>query len=324
MPRDGSDTRDRLLRAAEYLFARSGIDVPIREIHERAGQRNASATQYHFGSKQDLVRAVIDRHALSDTEIAAIRADLRARRDDPRGLVEAIVRRIAGYLATPEERDYVRIVFQLLFRAPIRSDLDAEIDRPDLICFEAEIDVIRSAVPYLSKRVMHERALAGLTFITLQVAERARIIDDEPGEPPLDEEAFIANLVDMTTALPHRTRVRRAERSSLDRVPGGRDVVGAHHRVGAAVAEHHRPAEEARVGPEQELDERGDLLRLPAAADRHGEPLDERPDERVVEPLLQQRRLHRAGRDRVEPDVGAGPLRPWVRDGGSSAPARAW
>ena len=111
------------------------------------------------------------------------------------------MRRIAGYLATPEERDYVRIVFQLLFRAPIRSDLDAEIDRPDLISFEAEIDVIRSAVPYLSKRVMHERALAGLTFITLQVAERARIIDDEPGEPPLDEEAFIANLVDMTTAL---------------------------------------------------------------------------------------------------------------------------
>ncbi len=43
MPRDASDTRDRLLRAAEYLFARSGIDAPIREIHERAGQRNASA-----------------------------------------------------------------------------------------------------------------------------------------------------------------------------------------------------------------------------------------------------------------------------------------
>ena len=51
MPRDGSDTRDRLLRAAEYLFARSGIDVPIREIHERAGQRNASALHYHFGGR---------------------------------------------------------------------------------------------------------------------------------------------------------------------------------------------------------------------------------------------------------------------------------
>ena len=201
MPRDASDTRDRLVRAAEYLFARSGIDVPIREIHERAGQRNASAIQYHFGSKQDLVRAVIDRHALSDTEIAVIRDDLRARRDDPRSLVEAIVRRIAGYLATEESRDYVRIAFQLLFQARIRSDLDAEIDRPDLISFDAEIDVIRSAVPYLTKRVLRERALAGLTFVTLQVAERARIIDDDPAEPLLDEEEFIDNLVDMTTAL---------------------------------------------------------------------------------------------------------------------------
>jgi AcrR family transcriptional regulator len=201
VPRDASDTRDRLVRAAEYLFARSGIDVPIREIHERAGQRNASAIQYHFGSKQDLVKAVMDRHALSDTEIAVIRADLRARRDDPRSLVEAIVRRIAGYLATEESRDYVRIAFQLLFQARIRSDLDAEIDRPDLISFDAEIDVIRSAVPYLTKRVLRERALAGLTFVTLQVAERARIIDDDPAEPLLDEEEFIDNLVDMTTAL---------------------------------------------------------------------------------------------------------------------------
>lgn len=201
MPRDASDTRDRLLRAAEYLFARSGIDVPIREIHERAGQRNASAIQYHFGSKQDLIKALIDRHALSDAEVDAIRADLRSRRDDPRSLVEAIVRRIAGYLATEESRDYVRIAFQLLFRAPLRSDLDAEIDRPDLISFEAETDVIRSAVPHLPKRVLHERALAGLTFVTLQVAERARIIDDEPGAPLLDEEEFIDNLVDMTTAL---------------------------------------------------------------------------------------------------------------------------
>jgi AcrR family transcriptional regulator len=201
VPRDASDTRDRLVRAAEHLFARRGVDVPIREIHELAGQRNASAIQYHFGSKQDLIRAVLERHALSDAEVAAIRADLRSRRDDPRHLVDAIVRRIAGYLDTEQTRDYVRIAFQLLLRAPLRSDLDAEVDRPDLISFEAEIAVIRSAVPHLAKRVLHERALAGLTFVTLQIAERARILDDEPAEPILDEDEFIANLVDMTTAL---------------------------------------------------------------------------------------------------------------------------
>jgi TetR/AcrR family transcriptional regulator, regulator of cefoperazone and chloramphenicol sensitivity len=201
MARDATDTREKLIRAAEHLFARSGLDVPIREIHERAGQKNASAIQYHFGSKQELINAILERQALSDAELAAVRADLRSRRHDAPSLVDAIVRRIAGYLGSEEARDYVRIAFQLLVSSPLRKDLDAGVDRPDLISFEAEVDLIRSAVPHLSQRVLNERALAGLTFVTLQVAERARIIDDEPDEPLLDEEEFITNLVDMTAAL---------------------------------------------------------------------------------------------------------------------------
>jgi AcrR family transcriptional regulator len=201
MARDATDTREKLIRAAEYLFARSGLDVPIREIHERAGQRNASAIQYHFGSKQELIRAILERHALDDDEIAQIRADLKQRRDDPRSVVEAIVRRISEYLATDETRDYVRLTFQLLVRAPLRQDLDAGIERPDLVSFEAEAELVRSCVPHLPRRVVQERALAGITFITLQVAERAKTIDDDGVEPLLDEEEFVANLVDMTTAL---------------------------------------------------------------------------------------------------------------------------
>ena len=43
--------------------------------------------------------------------------------------------------------------------------------------------------------------VAGLTFILLQVAERAKTIDDDQVEPLLDEAEFVSNLVDMTTAL---------------------------------------------------------------------------------------------------------------------------
>jgi AcrR family transcriptional regulator len=201
MARDATDTREKLIRAAEYLFARSGLDVPIREIHERAGQRNASAIQYHFGSKQELIKAILDRHALADDEIEQIRADLKLRRDDPRSVVESIVRRISGYLATDETRDYVRLAFQLLVRAPLRADLAAGIERPDLLSFDAEAAIIRSCVPQLPRRVVQERALAGITFITLQIAERAKTIDDDHVKPLLDEEEFVSNLVDMTTAL---------------------------------------------------------------------------------------------------------------------------
>ena len=39
-------------------LARHGLDVPIREIHKVAEQRNASAIQYHFGSKDELLAAI--------------------------------------------------------------------------------------------------------------------------------------------------------------------------------------------------------------------------------------------------------------------------
>ena len=201
MARDASDTRERLLRSAEHVFARSGIDAPIREIHVHAGQRNASAVQYHFGSKQELVREIIARHALTDAERAEIQADLRSRRDDPRSLVDAIVRRMVGSLHDERDRDFVRIAFQLLVRSPVRRDVTEGVDRPDLISFDAELDMLRSAVPHLPERVLTERAVAGVTFVTQQVAERARVIDDEPGDPILDEQDFVANLVDMTAGL---------------------------------------------------------------------------------------------------------------------------
>ncbi len=55
------DTRDRLLDAAEHLFARHGIDATsLRAITTEAGT-NLAAVNYHFGSKEALVDAVIDR-----------------------------------------------------------------------------------------------------------------------------------------------------------------------------------------------------------------------------------------------------------------------
>jgi AcrR family transcriptional regulator len=63
---DTETTRDKLLRAALHLFARQGLDVPLRDINELAGQRNASALHYHFGGRPELLTAIIDRYRLSD------------------------------------------------------------------------------------------------------------------------------------------------------------------------------------------------------------------------------------------------------------------
>lgn len=53
-------TRAALIKAAERLIAEKGLaSVSTREILQEANQRNQSALQYHFGSKDGLMRATI-------------------------------------------------------------------------------------------------------------------------------------------------------------------------------------------------------------------------------------------------------------------------
>ena len=93
-------TRDKLLDAAARLFAERGIDnVSIAEIVRRAGQRNSSALHYHFGSRDAVLVALLERHI----------PDIRRRRlelldgaragpdDDTRAAAEAIVRPITEF-----------------------------------------------------------------------------------------------------------------------------------------------------------------------------------------------------------------------------------
>jgi AcrR family transcriptional regulator len=56
-----SKSRLSLILAAERHFALNGFaGVPLKAIHAAAGHRNASATQYHFGSREGLINAIIN------------------------------------------------------------------------------------------------------------------------------------------------------------------------------------------------------------------------------------------------------------------------
>jgi AcrR family transcriptional regulator len=59
----GEETRERILDAAERLFARKGItSTSMRALTAAAGV-NLAAVHYHFGSKEALLDAVIERRA---------------------------------------------------------------------------------------------------------------------------------------------------------------------------------------------------------------------------------------------------------------------
>jgi AcrR family transcriptional regulator len=57
---DASDTKTRLLRMAERLFAEQGFDgVSLRQLTAAAGV-NLAAVNYHFGSKEGLLTAIFE------------------------------------------------------------------------------------------------------------------------------------------------------------------------------------------------------------------------------------------------------------------------
>ena len=74
----GDATRQDLLTTAEQLFAEHGIAaVPLRDIGIAAGQRNHAAVQYHFGERDEVVKAIMEfRGAESEASRADMVADL--------------------------------------------------------------------------------------------------------------------------------------------------------------------------------------------------------------------------------------------------------
>jgi AcrR family transcriptional regulator len=98
----GVATRERIILAAEELFAQRGILGPsLEEIGLAAGQRNKTVIQYHFGDRTGLVSAIVEyRSVVSQSRRAKMLAKIIAERREPdvRSLVAAIVIPVASML----------------------------------------------------------------------------------------------------------------------------------------------------------------------------------------------------------------------------------
>ncbi|MDX1511985.1 MAG: TetR family transcriptional regulator [Nitriliruptorales bacterium] len=90
------DTATRVLDAAEFLFAEHGFEgASVRDITERA-RAGVAAVNYHFGSKEGLLRAVLDRTVVPITRRRSELLDEALARSDGeplelRTLLEAFV-----------------------------------------------------------------------------------------------------------------------------------------------------------------------------------------------------------------------------------------
>ncbi|MCU1485921.1 MAG: hypothetical protein JWN67_2667, partial [Actinomycetia bacterium] len=109
MPRDPEPTRQRILDAALERFATNGLSgTSLREIRLAAKQANAGALHYHFGDKEGLLRALLEREL---PLLVDRRRALLAEADDLRSVAAVFVQPFAE-LATGSEHE--RWVVQFL------------------------------------------------------------------------------------------------------------------------------------------------------------------------------------------------------------------
>jgi len=100
------DTKQRILDAAEPLFAAQGVTGTSLRSIIRAADVNLAAVHYHFGSKDALVNAVIARHFRPLNEERLRQLDEVERRADRRkppveGIVEAFISPVLELCADP-------------------------------------------------------------------------------------------------------------------------------------------------------------------------------------------------------------------------------
>lgn len=188
---------EKILNAAERLFAERGLGVSLREISAAAGQRNHSAVQYHFGDKAGLVDALYEyRMTPLNLRREELVADLRAsgREADLPALVEAFLGPLSDHvLAHRGENWYLRFTSRYVLSGGYRSWPFSSDHYPGMT----------ELVPLLHAR------LPGLTgerlrVVFLHVVMVLADIEQRFGEPDFDDaraEAAAADLRTTVTAL---------------------------------------------------------------------------------------------------------------------------
>ena len=196
-----AEGKARILDAAEELMAERGaFAVSLREINTAAGQRNASGLQYHFGGREGLIWAVVERHMMV---VDARRSELcdaleaEGREGDVHALCEALVVPLAERLATPSGRRYLRILPEVASRLGVaQGEAIAGNANPSLRRVGQHLAALVHELP---ARIQAERAAQVQGFLLHALAHEARRID--AGRDPTGAALATANLVDVLAAV---------------------------------------------------------------------------------------------------------------------------
>ncbi|GAA5065393.1 TetR family transcriptional regulator [Nocardia callitridis] len=195
-----SETRDAILTAAERLFAERGVfAVSNRQVGEAAGQGNNAVVGYHFGTKADLVRAIVHRHNVHIEQLCQRMVAEVEESGQLRDWVACLVRpSIEHLVALGNPTWYARFSAQLSSDPGFRDVVSDESlgSRSVLRVMEG----LNASRPELPPRIRIERNAMARLLIVHTCADRERALAEDSAATA-SWESTAAGLIDAITGL---------------------------------------------------------------------------------------------------------------------------
>jgi AcrR family transcriptional regulator len=219
-----SDTRSKLVDVAERLFAENGIaSVSLRKVGAVAEQRNTSAAQYHFGSKEALLAAIVASRSLPiDARRAALLAEHRGAAAPlplPR-LLTLVVAPLAETIGAAGRRTYYVRFLANLVEQPRSGESWAGVSQGQPALDEVRRQV-RLHLPHLSEATFRRRMRWSVLIAFRLLAEHEQQQVEAPctapgvGEVVTELVTVLESL--LTSPAPHGARVSGAGRARAGR-----------------------------------------------------------------------------------------------------------
>jgi AcrR family transcriptional regulator len=219
------DTKQRLLDAAERLFAEHGFEGTSMRAVTQAADTSVSAANYHFGSKEALLQAALVRRLapLNRRRLEALDALETAHDGDPplEALLEAFLRPgLEAQRASPAGRMRYHSIAAQLYADPhaMVSSLKAELFGPVIARY---IDALARALP---DRTREELVLDFQFFIGVMVhviSGHTRTEDGGGEAPEIPDEKVLQRMVSFAAAgLRSKSLTESAVPRSAERMRG--------------------------------------------------------------------------------------------------------
>jgi AcrR family transcriptional regulator len=199
-------TRAKLVAVAERLFAERGVEgVSLNEINKLAGQRNSNACQYHFGNKNGLLQAILDKHVPG---IVARRNEMLDRLEaagkvELPGVIKALVYPVAEKLFDPNGgKEFIGVNAQLVVPHTLThwQLTSAPFTLPSMQRLTRALQSAMAA-QQLPEPVLEQRMLLMAMLLFHGLADHSRMLEAVPQGAAVDTELFVNNLEDSIVAV---------------------------------------------------------------------------------------------------------------------------